>query len=391
MINYKRCQKLASKWLNNTITEAEKTEFIAWYNSYQDEDLLIPESFAENEQVLKERLMAKIKEKIAADTHVKKPVKSIKRIGIAAAVTLLAVSIGFYLLQPQLEKHPDEFVQEDVEPGGDRAMLMLADGRTFVLDSLSIGEIAAVSGMKISKTADGQIVYEASPASLEEVGYSINTISTPRGGQYRVVLPDGTAVWLNSASSLSYPTRFSSNERRVTLLAGEAYFEVKSADRQSGKIPFIVETAGQEVKVLGTAFNINAYEDENGIRTTLVEGSVSVTHSGISGRKTLIPGQQLRFDTKSMQIDVIQVDTDEFSAWKDGFFYFNDADIYTVMRQLSRWYDIEVVYEISDPKDLYIGKIPRRVNLATALNVLKKAGVNFEIRNDRQLVIMPEQ
>ncbi|HJU45510.1 MAG TPA: FecR domain-containing protein [Chitinophagaceae bacterium] len=252
--------------------------------------------------------------------------------------------------------------KNDVAPGGNKATLTLADGRTIVLDSTQNGTIATQGGSSIIKLSNGQIRYDLKGLSQGSVSW--NTLSTPRGGTYQITLPDGSKVWLNAESSITYPVAFTGNERRVELVDGEAYFEVA----KDSKRPFIVSVDdNMEVEVLGTHFNVNAYEDEEVIKTTLVEGKVKVNKSNKSNESLLlIPGQQAKVNIENETITVINdVDTEEAIAWKEGLFYFEDDDIKTVMRQLARWYDVEVEYEgkVPDSKPILYWQLYKRIHI----------------------------
>ncbi len=391
MTDNERYQDLASKWLDGTITETEKVEFSAWYHAHYDDRLELPRSFAGDEDELKERIFGKIKENLNAGTSASNRIKS--RIywatGIAATVLFGLLMIGIHLWRGQLpEEVAPKITKQEVAPGGNRAVLTLADGRTFVL---SPDQSSIVIGEQITYES-GELIAEADVplASDEAHPLTYNEITTPKGGQYQILLPDGSNVWLNSGSSLRYPSRFAADRREVELVEGEAYFDV-SHKQTKAKIPFLVKTKSQTIEVLGTEFNINAYGDEAGIRTTLVKGAISV-HYGDTDHPTqaavLAKGEQAMLTDRGMQVQ--KVDTEPYTAWKDGFFYFDDADIYTVMKQFARWYDFEVQYEIGSSDDLFVGKIPKNVNLATALNVLKSAGVNFELRNRHRLIVKPK-
>jgi ferric-dicitrate binding protein FerR (iron transport regulator) len=265
----------------------------------------------------------------------------------------------------------------DIAPGTNRAVLVLADGSSVLLDDAEQGELSRQANAIINKTADGQIVYE-NQAGAELVPLVYNTISTPRAGQYRLTLTDGTKVWLNAATSLQFPASFPGKERRVKL-TGEAYFEVASNASQ----PFIVETPQQSIEVLGTHFNVNAYEEETQTKTTLLEGKVKV-QTGSSVR-VIKPGEQ----AASMQpgsLRVSEADTEEAIAWKNGYFKFNKADIQTIMRQLERWSDVEVEYMGAVPTDLFVGKINRSENISGVLRILELSKVQFKIENRKIIV-----
>lgn len=323
-----------------------------------------------------------------------------------AAVAVLLVLISFFayrsLKTPSTVQVVKQQEQEDISPGGNKATLTLSDGTIVSLDEVDRGEITEVEGMKISKTADGQVVYEAASAGshpLPEEKVRYNQITTPRGGQYQVILPDGTKVWLNAGSSLNYPVRFAGNIREVTL-TGEAYFEVskrRSATHQN--IPFIVRTSTQTVEVLGTHFNINAYENEGTVKTTLVEGSVRVSinlHNGkIDGNNTVLLKPHQQSVLNADHLNVIPVDIESAVAWKDGYYKFNSEALGSIMRKISRWYDVEVEFEENTAEYRFGGKISRKENISKVLEIIRETGnVHFEIEGSstdggKKIVVMP--
>jgi ferric-dicitrate binding protein FerR (iron transport regulator) len=281
----------------------------------------------------------------------------------------------------------------DIAPGGDKAVLTLADGSTIDLNATNNGVVGRQGNSRIVKLSGGRLAYqtatgEKSPATSGVVAY--NTIATPRGGQYQLVLPDGSKVWLNAASSLRYPTAFSGKER-VVELKGEAYFEIAhfSPESRHGKMPFRVHVVpvsgdqGVDVQVLGTHFNVMAYTDEQSINTTLLEGAVKLS----KGEKEVLirPGEQARSNNTN-GFKVAPADVEEAVAWKNGVFRFNEATIEEVMRQISRWYDVEVVYVNDAPKDLFRGEIYRNVSVSKVLKVLEASGVHFTVDGKKILV-----
>ncbi|WP_341835399.1 FecR domain-containing protein [Chitinophaga pollutisoli] len=263
--------------------------------------------------------------------------------------------------------------KNDVPPGGNRASLMLANGDVIDLDAAADGKLAQQGTTRISKLQDGQVAYnEDEDATVA----AWNTLTTPRGGQFRLTLPDGTQVWLNAASSLRFPTAFVGKERIVEL-TGEAYFEVA---KDAGK-PFIVKAAGgMDVQVLGTHFNVAAYEEEPSSTVTLLEGAVTVN------RQQLEPGQQAI--RQNGHIRIRPADTEQAVAWKNGYFSFNDADITTVMKELERWYDIKVQYDTDASKLRFGGGIQRSLPLSSVLKILEKYQVKFRI-DGRVITVIP--
>ena len=305
-----------------------------------------------------------------------------------AASTIFLMATGSYLLfqnrsLPSAKQQAK--TQQDIPAGKTGAILILADGSKVVLDSLHNGVIAQQNGSQVMLKS-GQLAYDALRSSTAEVTY--NVLNTPKGRQFQLVLPDGTKVWLNSASSLKFPTTFSSKDRRVQL-SGEAYFEVsKAVDK-----PFILILANNaEVKVLGTSFNVNAYDNENKIKATLLEGSVKVTASTSSGAANgesaiLKPRQQAQLAQAGNDIAVVSnVDVNKVVAWKNGVFNFEGVDLTEVMKQLERWYDIEVVYEGEVPNIEFYGELSRSSSLNDVIAALKDSDVHFR-REGRKLIV----
>lgn len=311
----------------------------------------------------------------------KKPVKLpfLKWISVAAAVlVLLSVGILFITRKAQPLQQIVKQHKHLIVPGGNKAMLTLADGSKVVLTEGRTGKVASQGAVVITKTAKGQLTYSHSSAALPSSGY--NVIETPRGGQYQVTLPDGTGVWLNAASTLKYPIVFRGTERRVEL-NGEAYFEVA----HNKKLPFRVVSNNQTVEVLGTHFNISSYKDEGIQKTTLLEGSVKV--SVLKSTSILKPGQQAKV-WKNEAITVSTVDTEETVAWKNGYFRFHSEDIESIMRKVSRWYDVDVEFKggISDEK--FNGTSSRSKNINQVLEMLQTTNaVHFKIEGRRVTVM----
>lgn len=303
----------------------------------------------------------------------------------AVAATLIFIALGSYLFLfsnkqantpvTKIQQHPLKY---DGAPGSNKAILTLANGKTIVLDSVHNGIIANEGSTDISKLDDGSIAYNESKILTGDVMY--NLLSTPRGGQYRLMLPDGSLVWLNAASSIRYPTRFSGNERDVEI-TGEAYFEVAKDPLR----PFQVSTAGMRVQVLGTHFNINAYSDEPSVKTTLLEGVVKI--STYDGSSVLKPGQQAQL-SKNMGLKIFNdVDINDVVAWKNGYISFKSADIKTIMRQISRWYNIDVEYDGNITERSFTGEISRSSNLSELLKILQESNIHFKLEG-KKLIVM---
>lgn len=312
------------------------------------------------------------------------------RVWAAAAVVVL-LSAGSYFIfnrgaqQPMVATERQQPVNELV-PGGDKAVLTLANGKQIVLDSAGKGTLTQQGNIKVIKLDDGRLSYSSSKDKPQEVLY--NTISTPRGGQYQVVLADGSKVWLNAASSLRFPVSFTGGKRTV-VLSGEGYFEVA----HDAVKPFTVSVNGTEVQVLGTHFNINAYADEEAIKTTLLEGSVKVSKG--SAGKMISPGEQAVIansdNTVNPAINVQEVDVDAVTAWKNGRFVFKGDNIQSVMRQLARWYDAEISYEENVTSEEFVGVINRSRydSISDILEIMGKTGtVSFAIKG-RHITVLP--
>ncbi|MBW7840774.1 MAG: FecR domain-containing protein [Chitinophagaceae bacterium] len=309
---------------------------------------------------------------------------------IAAAVIAFTILAGGYWWSMQSRHNPQQLAeanhenqyQNDLEPGGNKAVLTLADGSTIILDSINSGAISTQGNVMVIKLSDGQLSYKVSAQKEAGATISYNTITTPKGGQYQLELADGSKVWLNAASSLTFPTAFSGAQRNVKM-KGEAYFEVsKDASK-----PFIVSAGEVSVEVLGTEFNVNAYEDEENLKTTLLKGAVNVTDNRQT--ITLVPGEQARFNHSNHQLKTLKgVDVNSVIAWKNGFFSFNDASLKEVMQQLARWYDVDVVYEGTVKEREFGGKIDRNANASQVLKILEESNVHFRIEG-KKIIVMP--
>jgi ferric-dicitrate binding protein FerR (iron transport regulator) len=383
--------ELLTKYRSGACTDEEKALLEAWYLEWRDE---APDPRPEELKAAREKTW----KDLSTRNEWKKAPSFPYRYAAAAVFTLCLLSAGLWFI----EKNPTEkiaqhmtapVVAHDAVPGKNKAMLTLADGKVITLDEAKNGKLAEVEGIDIRKTADGQIVYEVAAvraeASNADAPLEYNEISTPRGGQYRVTLPDGTNVWLNAASSVKYPVKFLENVRRVEL-TGEGYFEVSKVRSAHGmRIPFVVDTPTESVEVLGTRFNINAYEDEAGVKTTLLEGSVRVSikqgeNQPAAGSLLLVPDQQSVLAEGKLILH--NVNAEEMMAWKDGYFNFDHADIKTIMRQLARWYDLEVVYKGEVSPNTFSGKVYRNMNLSKVLEVLSFSQVNFRIEGKKIMI-----
>lgn len=295
----------------------------------------------------------------------------------AAAVIILLAGLWFNQQQNKVTQTPiaqqPVKEKEDIQPGSNKAILTLADGSTVTLDSAG-NQVISRGNTKISQQ-NGQLLYSEGKA---DAGF--NKLSTPRGGQFRVVLPDGTKVWLNSASSLTYPTAFTGKERIVEL-EGQGYFEVA----QNAVLPFKVKVKEMEVQVLGTHFDVMAYTDENAVNTTLLEGTVQVKEG--TETRLLKPGQQAVL--KSHAFTVQEADVKKAIAWKSGLFVFNNMALPAILREVARWYDVEIVYETTPSTELYGGGIARNLNLSNVLTLLEASGFNHFRLEGRKVIVLP--
>ena len=369
---------LLNRYRNGQVSEEEKALVESWYAEYT-QNAATPEI---DDQEL-ENNREEILRRILSEVSDKRKINYGRLISIAAlAILLLYVGVLFV---KQWKPHQDlrtlaaKKSNNNLLPGGNRAMLILSNGNTINLNDTKNGALANEKGVVIHKNADGRITYDQAGHNTTHEASVFNTVVTPKGGQYQLVLGDGTKVWLNAASTLKYPVTFSGTKREIEL-SGEAYFEV-SHDQHK---PFRVISNGQTVEVLGTHFNVNAYPDEKTTRTTLLEGSVKVLAGEMSSK--IKPGEQAQF--KDGHLAVTQADTEEAIAWKKGFFYFKDDDIQTVMRQLSRWYDVSVKYEGQIPTREFSGQMNKNINAAQLMHILSIEQIHYRIEG-RTIIIMP--
>ncbi|TWR31576.1 DUF4974 domain-containing protein [Mucilaginibacter pallidiroseus] len=303
-----------------------------------------------------------------------------------AATLLLFAGAGLYTYlskQPTVRQKKITKVQprpkNDALPGGTKALLTLANGQTIVLDNAQNGTLAKQGSTIIKKTEAGRLVYNAAAKADASAAISINTIATPRGGEYQVILPDDTKVWLNAASSISFPTRFTGKTRDVEI-TGEAYFEVT----KNAAMPFHVKTYRGVIEVLGTHFNVMAYNDEKLMKTTLLEGAVNVRLGNVVSK--LKPGQQAQIDVSGNTNVINDVDLEDEIAWKNGIFQFRDAGLAQILRQASRWYDVDVVYKGNIPQREFNGRLSRKVKASELLKMLEYTGVNVSIQGKKLIV-----
>lgn len=377
--------KLIRNYLSGKSTEKEKQFLEEYYDAFDNREDVLAERSVEEKNALADQMKQRIFQKAGLTTEaVIIPVYRRTWFKAASVVVLLGTAATFYLLRPSGKKETPFIAKQTViVPGGKKAILTLADGSSITLDDAQKGKLTMQGHTNIVKQDEGQLLYDQQTTTSNVTLY--NTIRTPRGGEYQVVLPDGSKVWLNAASSLRFPTEFSGKERRVEL-TGEAYFEIAKAGPRNQFSPFIATVNGMEVTVLGTHFNIKAYEDEANIRTTLLEGAVRVTLQEQS--VVLAPGQQAAVLSGNKNIKVRQVDVEEQVAWKNGYFHFSGEKIAIVMKQLERWYDLDIVYE-GVPAHHFTGTISRSADITKVLKTLEMTGGARFRTEGRKITVLP--
>jgi len=382
-----RLQEIANKFLNGKISDAEQAEFDAWFNQIETNDIFVPESVASSQEEHRQIILNRIHEKINQYEKGNRVRRMWLR--VAAAVILMMLSFGlFKIFNKQISYQHTLSKLKSVTPGGNNAILTLANGKQIVLNNSRNGLLVNLGNITVSKANNGQVIYKVIGSAKNTLRVSYNTITTPNGGQYEVILPDGSKVWINSSSSLKYPTQFTGKERDVEL-NGEGYFEVA----KNKLMPFKVSSHGQTVEVLGTHFNINAYTDEPGIKTTLLEGSVKVTAMGTEKPQLLIPGQQAIFNKGGIMVS--DADTAQAVAWKNGLFYFKDADVASIMRLLARWYNLKIDINGQLPERKFSGKIYKNLNAAQVLQIINYSAINYKVeeptdgKSAKRLIITP--
>ncbi|MBO9204778.1 MULTISPECIES: FecR family protein [Niastella] len=416
---------LFQKYLDNTCSGEEVDQLMVLLKDEaykQQADELIERQLATQQdavrpvdELLRERLSLRLQSILETEAPAEKPTHYIRRNRwwLVAAAIILLLGTGAYIwlsspaIQPKppvVQVQPESPLQNDVQPGGNKAMLTLDNGATIILDSAQSGALAQQGNTQVVKLNDGQLLYNqtakssGNPLTTHHSPLTYNVLSTPRGGQYQLALPDGSLVWLNASSSIRFPTAFTGNERTVEI-TGEVYFEVMPLRLRSGqKMPFTVYFSSSpaggggrlgSVEVMGTHFNINAYNDEASIKTTLLEGSVKIKKDAASA--ILKPGEQASVSHSFQSSQVIPVqtaDVEEVMAWKNGAFQFNGATIQTVMRQITRWYDVEVEYKGNITLH-FAGAISRNVNISQVLQMLEKAGGIKTSITGKKVTVMP--
>lgn len=384
---------LINKYLANQATAEEEKLLLNYYDTLQKNELEWDEHLMGDKESVRAELYSKVLLEIKARESAPKKIISLRGWFVAASIIfLLTVSaVAFFYLKQDgssfltQNKHRS-LIKNDIAPGGNKALLTLANGSKIALDDAANSVLARQAGVKITKTAHGQLIYtieKPSPDSNAPAALAYNSVETPKGGQYQVDLPDGSKVWLNANTSLRYPTNFIGNVRSVEL-NGEAYFEVA----KNPKKPFRVVSSGQVIEVLGTHFNISSYTDETSVKTTLLEGSVRVLSTKTNQSKLLKPGEQSNINSLNNSFSVQQVNTEEVVAWKNGYFLFVDEDLKSIMSKFARWYNVEVVYEGNVDNLRFGGIVSRSKGLTKALKILEQTG-NIKIKIEgRRVTVM---
>lgn len=386
-MNKERISYLCRQYLSDRASADELNELeSAFRNEEMEEDVkaVLSEVYAgfpkENYADLDREIAGQLFDKISIVAREKTTFRIWPRMW-AAAVAVVVLGAGLFFYQ-QVQRDKNEPAQNkfknDVEPGGNKALLTLSDGKTIILEDAVNGRIGTEGGSVISKTADGQAVYKSGVNAANNASPVMNTMSTPLGGTFHLVLVDGTGVWLNAGSSITFPAAFSGSAREVKI-QGEVYFEVA----HNAAKPFRVLSNGQSVEVLGTHFNVSAYSNETVSKTTLLEGAVKITAAGL--QSVLKPGQQSVLTAGKLK--VTSVDTSEIIAWKDGYFDFTDADIHTVMREFSRWYNVDIAFAGPATKDTFTGRLPRSWSLAKVMKMMRSSGsIQLTVEGRRVMV-----
>jgi len=373
--------ELAEKWMNGTITPEEERVFAEWYNANRDEEVIVPSTFASDEQEHRDRILAHIRSGMNGSLPRR---RSRWLPAVAAAVLLLAGAGSLWWglgrsgdRAPQIAEATPATV---IRPVTDKATLTLGDGSTVNLEAAKDGSITASGAAHIDRQA-ARLVYKTGQATgateaRTPAVMAYNTLTTPRGGLYSIILPDGTKAWLNASSSLRYPVVFRGATREVTL-TGEGYFEVAPNAAQ----PFVVRVGSVTVNVLGTHFDVMAYDDEPAITTTLLVGAVNVQVG--DRQQKLIPGEQAQLIKDDNRLLSATADVDQAIAWKNGIFKFKSEDIRSVMRKVSRWYDVDVTFE-GTINEHFTGAVPRGADVRELLKTMELTNsIHFRVEGNR--------
>ncbi len=401
--------ELINKYLSGEADQEERKKVEEWYESFDEMDVLFEKEEKQNAasiqnswQAIREK-MAKRQSSEAQRTALEKKVKRkvLYKWAAAAAVLFLVAGTVYFFMRNEPEKPTiatrmkdrNEGVQ-DIQPGGNKAILTLGNGKKVILDSTNKGLLSMQGGTQVIKLNNGLLAYNRDKSSGSKTSrqdaISYNTITTPSGGKYEIVLPDGSKVWLNSSSSIKFPTAFTKGKREVEV-TGETYFEIAKDENR----PFLVRKEEVVIKVLGTSFDVMAYEDDSNMKVTLVEGKIKVatgkkgTGKGSLQSAIISPGEQVRI-TKNGRMSLAEdVDMAEEVAWKNGLFWFNEDDIQQVIKKLSRWYNVYITVEGSIP-DKFNGSIPMDLPLSKVIDMLQKTGrIQYKIMEDGRVILSP--
>ena len=384
-------QDLIRKYNLNKCTEDEKLLLEQWYQSFEwnqsDNDIKHADLMH-----LRDEVFSGIKNRMApssGDQTVERDFGKTRSLFFwwrFAAAAMVIVSVAFFIYDTSSHKKHNISIAsvignktvEDIKPGSSIAQLILADGSVVSLDSAGTLQLKEKDGTLINKQS-GKLIYNQAALNTSDVLF--NTLSIPRGGEYQVVLPDGTKVWMNAASTLRYPTRFTGNERKV-FLNGEAYFEVA----KNAGMPFrVIVDTDMTVQVLGTHFNIKAYSDEDEVKTTLVEGLVKVSKK--MNTVMLSPSKQAAWGKINQRLTVSEADVEKETGWKNGMIEFREDNLPYIMKQISRWYDVDVIFIGNYPDGNYSGSIRRQSTLLQVLEILKAAGVQFKMEGKKVTIL----
>lgn len=371
-MNEKELQRLLERYQQGLCDPEEKTRVERWYAEKVQDSL--SSTFLSNQQI--EQDLAEIKQKLPHNTPQPVALWPFYRVSIAAAIILAFISLGIFIYIQNHPLPPAKVSMQDFTPGRNAAQLNLANGQSLNLENVAIGKTYQLDGVELHKKEDGEISYML--AQEQHVAGSWNEMVIPRGGQFKIVLEDGTNVWLNAASKLRFPTAFG-DDIRVVEVEGEAYFEVTEDQRR----PFRVKTNQQTITVLGTSFNVKGYPDEPHMTTTLLTGSVKIADNRQPETYTLTPGQQIRLEEDG-SAKIFNVDPSDALAWKEGLFKFDGIGIEEALRQFARWYDVDIQYEGEIPSAELFGETSRKENARQALEMLSFFGLRYQIVNDGQ-------
>ena len=360
-----RINELIKKYINNSASKSEEDELLEWYRAKAYKDSKFPMD--------KQEVYGAMLEKIN-DAMKTKHRFNYKTWAVAASVVMITgFGVAIYKAGIKSETPKEARVQNKIQPGGNRAILTLANGKKISLVNTANGRIAIQGGVEVTKSVSSQLIYssqssdlkrESSASKGEEIAY--NTIEIPAGGQYQVILPDHSKVWLNSLSQLKFPVSFKNLKERRVELTGEGYFEVVHNEKQ----PFRVSACNTLTEDIGTTFNIKAYKDDPDLKLTLITGAASITAGG--GYAVLKPGKQAMYNK---DLTVSSVNFEDEIAWKNGYFRFSDENLENIMKSLARWYNIKYIFQDKSLKnETYAAVTDRFANITPLLNLMEKTG-----------------